>query len=143
MSKSISPGDLQKAISDYLETYKEDINEEVKETANQMAQGAKEELARISPVSDTDVILKGGEVHKAGDYAKGWTVSTQSQKNAYSKKVWNKTNYQLTHLLEFGHASRSGGRVNPSPRGGHIRKTEDKYLQKFEKELEKKIRSTK
>lgn len=66
-----------------------------------MAKEAQAELTRISPVSDTDVILRGGEVHHAGDYAKGWAISTQTAGNTYSKKVWNKTNYQLTHLLEF------------------------------------------
>ena len=143
MSETISVEQFQRAIGEYLDNYKEKIDDEVKETATKMAQEAKDELQRISPVSKTDVILKGGEVHRAGDYAKGWSVGTQSKKNVYSKKVWNKTNYQLTHLLEFGHASRSGSKVDPSPKGGHVRKTEDKYLKKFENELEKKIRSTK
>lgn len=57
-------------------------------------------------------------------------------KNRYSIKIHNKTNYQLTHLLELGHATKNGGRTKPQP---HIRPTEVKYKKEFEKELKKKI----
>ena len=51
--------------------------------------------------------------------------------------VWNKTNYQLTHLLEFGHVTRNGGRTRALP---HIRPIEEKYNVKFVDKLEKRIR---
>jgi len=51
--------------------------------------------------------------------------------------VHNKEHYRLTHLLEFGHANRNGTRTQPIP---HIRATEDKYREKFIKELETRIR---
>lgn len=55
----------------------------------------------------------------------------------YSKAAYNKKYYRLTHLLEFGHATRNGGRTKAIP---HIRPTEDKYREKFVEELERKIR---
>lgn len=55
----------------------------------------------------------------------------------YSKIVYNREHYRLTHLLEFGHANRDGSRTKPIL---HIRKTEDKYKEKFVEELERKIR---
>lgn len=55
----------------------------------------------------------------------------------YSKVAYNKAHYRLTHLLEFGHANRDGSRTKPIP---HIRSTENKYKEKFVKELEEKIR---
>lgn len=59
----------------------------------------------------------------------------------YQKVIWNRTNYQLTHLLEFGHATRNGtGWVNAQP---HIRDVEQKYKVKFVDLVEKKIRGTK
>ena len=64
-------------------------------------------------------------------------ISSKSSKNYYTKKVWNATDYQLTHLLEFGHADRSGGHVNAQP---HIRPTEKKYRNKFIQILERDIR---
>lgn len=73
-----------------------------------------------------------------GSYAKSWTLKNgKKDKEKYSKIIHNKEHYRLTHLLEFGHANRNGTRSNPIP---HIRKTEDKYREKFEKELEQRIR---
>lgn len=57
-------------------------------------------------------------------------------KKRYIIKIHNKTDYQLTHLLEFGHATRNGGRTKPEP---HIRPIEEKYSKEFENELKKKI----
>ena len=51
--------------------------------------------------------------------------------------AYNREHYRLTHLLEFGHANRDGSTTEAIP---HIRKTEDKYREKFEQELEKRIR---
>lgn len=127
MSKTVKPEGLEKAIKDYLENYTEDIQEDVEITSNEIGKEAKDELKQISP-------------RRRGDYAKGWTVSKdKKKKNLYLVKVWNKTNYQLTHLLEFGHATRNGGRTRAFP---HIRPVEEKYKLKFEKELMNKIRRT-
>lgn len=75
-------------------------------------------------------------------YYKGWTVKLQKKgKLKYHKVIWNRTNYQLTHLLEFGHAKRNGtGWVNARP---HIRDVEQKYNQEFVDLLGKKIKGTK
>lgn len=71
------------------------------------------------------------------EYCKGWRLKKdKTGKNRYIVKVWNKTDYQLTHLLEFGHATRNGGRTRPQ---AHIRPTEEKYKKEFEKELKRKI----
>ena len=51
--------------------------------------------------------------------------------------VWNKTNYRLTHLLEFGHNVKNGGKARAV---SHIRKVEEKMSKEFEEELKKKIR---
>lgn len=136
MSNTVSVNQFEKAINKYLNEYHEDINEDVRNVAKTITNEAKAELISISPKSANDVILKGGTVHTAGSYARGWTISTQTSKNVHTKKIWNRTDYQLTHLLEFGHATRNGGRAKAIP---HVRPTEQKYLQKFEKELEKEI----
>lgn len=67
------------------------------------------------------------------EYCKGWRLKKDKLgKNRYTIKVHNKTDYQLTHLLEFGHATRNGGRTKAQP---HIRKVEQEYSQKFEQKL--------
>ncbi len=116
----------------YLNNYKEDIDEEVRETTNEVTKEAKEELIRTSPK---------GNGHRATPYYKGWTVKVGTRgKSKYEKVIWNKTNYQLTHLLEFGHVKSNGrGWVNSSPAGGHIRPVEEKYGTKFVDLLERRI----
>lgn len=133
MSNTIKADELQKALTDYLENYVEDIEEDVKDTVTEVAKEAKQELVQTSP--------KSGIARKT-KYYKGWAIRNGGRtrkKHYYGKTVWNKTNYQLTHLLEFGHATRNGGRTNPQP---HIRPVEEKYGTKFADLLEKKIRRT-
>ena len=125
MSKAIKPEMFAKAVKEYLEIYVEDIGEAVEETSNQIGKEAKEELKQTSP-------------KRTGKYAKGWTVRKDKKKKNYNTvKVWNRTNYQLTHLLEFGHATRNGGRTKAIP---HIRPVEEKYKSEFEKQIKEKIR---
>lgn len=133
MSNTIKADELQKALTDYLENYVEDIEEDVKDTVTEVAKEAKQELVQTSPRSG---------IARKTKYYKSWAIRNGGRtrkKHYYGKTVWNKTNYQLTHLLEFGHATRNGGRTNPQP---HIRPVEEKYGTKFADLLEKKIRRT-
>lgn len=128
MSKVVKPETFAKAVKDYLEIYVEDIGETIEETSNQIGKEAKEELKQTSP-------------KKTGRYAKGWTIKKgRKKKNYYAVKIHNKTDYQLTHLLEFGHTTKNGGRTKAIP---HIRPVEEKYKKEFEKRLEDKIRRIK
>ena len=136
MSNSIKPEDLSEVLKDYLENYVEDIQEAVEETTDQITKEAKEELIKTSPKSG---------IARNTKYYKGWAVKTGARTRKhnyrYTKVVWNKTNYQLTHLLEFGHHKRDGtGWVDAQP---HIRDVEEKYGYKFADTLDKKIRRIK
>lgn len=130
MSNTIKPEKLQEAIQDFLENYSEDIEEEVKDATNTTVKEAKMELVQTSP--------KSGRVRDT-KYYKGWALKngTKNRNHRYTRVIWNKTNYQLTHLLEFGHATRNGGRVKAIP---HIRPVEEKYGVKFADLLKQKIR---
>ena len=128
MSKTIKTDELQDVIRDYLENYKEDIDNEVIETVDEITKQAKEELTQISPRRGM----------RKNPYYRGWTVKLSKKRTGiYHKVIWNKTNYQLTHLLEFGHATRNGGRTRAIP---HIRPVEEKYNVEFVDKLEQKIR---
>lgn len=125
MSKSIEANLLNKEIMNYLQNYSENIEDIVENVANKIGKEAVNELKQISP--------KGARK----EYYKGWTLKKDKNVGAkYVVKIWNKTNFQLTHLLEFGHATKNGGRTKPQP---HIRPTEAKYSKKFETELKKEI----
>lgn len=126
---SIKPDELQKAVMDYLENYKEDIDEDVIETVDEITKKARDELKQTSP---------RGKGTRSNPYYKGWAIKLNKKRSGvYHKVIWNKTNYQLTHLLEFGHVTRNGGRTKAIP---HIRPIEQKYNVEFVDKLEKKIR---
>lgn len=130
MSKAIKADDLSKEIMKYLNNYKEDIEEDVIETVDDITKKARDELKQTSP---------RGKGSRKTPYHKGWAVKISKRgASKYHKVVWNKTNYQLTHLLEFGHHKRDGtGWVDGQP---HIRDVEKKYNVEFVDKLKQKIR---
>lgn len=124
MSKAIKVDSLAKEIEKALENYSDDISEVVEKVSNEVGKEAVEEIQQTSP-------------KKRGSYAKGWKLKKDKLgKSKYSVKIHNKTDYQLTHLLEFGHATRNGKRTKAIP---HIRPVEQKYSEKYEQELKRKI----
>jgi NADPH-dependent glutamate synthase beta subunit-like oxidoreductase len=115
--------DLSKEISKALTEYTQEVTEGLEEAKLKVAKDTVKELKRTSPRS------KGG-----GDYAKGWS----QKKVGNARVVYNRTNYQLTHLLEKGHVKRGGnGRVAAIP---HIRPAEQRAIDDYVKQVEKVIR---
>ena len=140
-SNKVAIDKLSSTLMKYLTEYKEDIEEDVKEVANKNTKEAQKELKQISPRADRTVKLRGGTTVVPGSYAKSWSIRNgKKAKDIYSKIVYNKEHYRLTHLLEFGHAKRDGSRNPGTKKIPHIRTTEDKYRKKFIEELEVKIR---
>lgn len=136
MSNKIDVDSLSKEIDKYLTDYAEDISEEVETTTKGIMKEAKQELIVKSPRSGLARNTK---------YYKGWAIKTgartRNKNYKYTEVIWNKTNYQLTHLLEFGHTKRDGtGWVDAQP---HIRDVEQKYGKKFADLLEQRIRRIK
>lgn len=119
---AIKPDDLGKVIAAELQAYANKVSDEVKESAKAAAEFAESELKR-----------EGVSPKLTGDYKKGWRSQvTFENSQEIRMTVFNKTNYQLTHLLEHGHAKRGGGRVEAKP---HISPTEGKVETMFEREI--------
>lgn len=124
--KKVSINNLSKEISNILENYQDEIDDKVIDLTDNIIKDAKTELKEKSPVGQT------------GEYAKSWTISIKEKGiHFYSKAIWNKKHYRLTHLLEFGHATVDG---NHTPAQPHIRPVEEKYKEKFIDELESEVR---
>lgn len=117
---------LAREIADTLSDYSEDITEKVNSAADEVAKAGVKNLKRLSP-------------RLTGKYAKGWAVKTVQGKYASNIKIiHNRSHYQLTHLLEHGHAKENGGRVEGKP---HIAPTENMIVKEFTKKTEEAIRN--
>lgn len=113
--------ELAAEITKALEEYSEEVDIALERTKNDLARQAVKELKSTSPVGTR------------GKYQKGWRV----KKIGRMRVVYNKTDYQLTHLLEKGHAKRNGGRTRALP---HIRPAEAHVQQSAEKTFKKRLR---
>ena len=68
---NIKPDELQKAVMDYLENYKEDIDEDVIETVDEITKKARDELKQTSP---------RGKGTRSNPYYKGWAIKLSKKK---------------------------------------------------------------
>lgn len=117
--------DLSKQISELLLEYGDMINKKVDETLPYVTEKTVEFLQTDSRVPK-----------RTGDYRKGWRAKEWKASTLYKGvTVYNATDWQITHLLENGHAKRDGtGWVDAVP---HI-----KYANEFAQEtLVKTIKS--
>ncbi len=117
---NIKIDDLASAITKELTEYSQEVTDGIKREIKAVAKECKTEIQQNSPV-DT------------GSYRKGWQDKTSYESSSDIRVViLNRTDYQLTHLLEYGHAKVNGGRVNGKP---HIRPAEKHAEQKLMKKV--------
>lgn len=124
MAAGIDVDKLADELAAGLSEYSEEVTQKIKKTVDTVAKDTVKELKNTSP-------------RRTGDYAKDWTTKTgYEDRRTKRKTVYNKSHYQLTHLLEFGHAKRNGGRVDAQ---SHIKAAEQKAAQQFEEALKGEI----
>ena len=122
MGRNVPIGSLADTIMDTLEEYAGIAAEDVKQAVKDAGDVVKDDIRSHAP-KDT------------GDYAKSWAVKkVKETSNRLTVAVHSRNRYQLAHLLEFGHAKRSGGRVAAQP---HIASAEQKGIEYLEEEIRK------
>ncbi len=125
-AKKVSVDGLADAIMEELRAYDQDVTDGLKKEVQDAGTLCRKELKTTSP-------------KLTGDYAKGWRKKTAFESQSDIRvQVYNATDYQLTHLLEHGHAlvGKNGkvlGTVGAIP---HIGPAE----QKAEKQLMKRVK---
>lgn len=67
-------------------------------------------LAEVAEESAEELKTEGTFENRTGKYRRGWKSKVENRRTYATAQAFNKTRYQLTHLLEFGHAIRGGGR---------------------------------
>lgn len=112
-------------IADILNDYEQDVSEAIEKTSKNVAKDVVKELKRGGG-------YQGGEKFNAG-----WTSKTEKTRLETITHVYNRTFPGLAHLLEFGHATRGGGRKTTAfnfiaPINDEVA---DKFVQDFAKTL--------
>lgn len=115
-----APKDLTKEIMEELRRYTKATGEKVEIAKKDVSKALVKELKSSSP-------------ERRPRYKKGWR--TKKIGNGYI--THNKTDYQLTHLLEYSHPTRSGRNTDAKP---HIRPAEKRAITSFLDKIEKAVK---
>lgn len=132
---------IPEAILGDLKKYTEEKSKKIAEAVKECTEMAFEDIQNDSPVrkkiQKSGVVLVRGEAkenYQPGSYKKGWMTFTKSyEKGRVQGYVRNKTNYQITHLLERGHKARNGSNVAPIP---HIVDNQNKAREELDRMIE-------
>jgi len=116
-NQRVTVNQMADAIMEGLQEYAQLATDVMKDCVNKAGNTVKKETQAGAPV-------------KTGRYQKSWTVKRQKEiGNTLEVVVHSRNRYQLTHLLEKGHAKRGGGRVRAIP---HIAPAEEKGIRELE-----------
>ena len=111
---------LSSAIVKAMEEYSDALSESVAKAADIVSKDLTKSIREDAPVL-------------TGDYKKGW----HRKRKGGGWVVYNKTDYQLTHLLERGHKQKHGktaGKTYKPVKGyEHILKNRARAAERFEK----------
>ena len=120
--KKVSIEQMAEAVMDGLIEYAGLATDVMKDCVTKAGNTVKTEVKANAPV-------------RTGQYKKGWAVKKQKETaNSLELVVHNKKRYQLTHLLEKGHAKRGGGRVRAFP---HIAPAEQAGIRELEEGIKR------
>ncbi|EEW36770.1 hypothetical protein HMPREF0444_1502 [Granulicatella adiacens ATCC 49175] len=112
--------DLESEIAKALTNFSEDVAKEIDESVDELAEKTVSKLKSNSP-------------KKTGDYASDW--NTKKDKKG-KRTIYQKEEYRIAHILEFGHAKKDGGRV---PAITHIKPIEEEIIKEFEENIRRRL----
>lgn len=118
---------LSQQMKNIFESYSDEVIEVVEEALLKVGKDAADELK--SGI--------GGFQDRTGKYRRSWTVTQEKHRTYTETTVHAKApRYRLTHLLEYGHATRSGGRTRAFP---HISTVNEHAVEEAENEIKRAI----
>lgn len=108
---------VMKGLEDYAKLAADDLKKDVKKAGDTVKKQ-----------------IEGSAPKKTGKYAKSWAVKKTKETSDSIELVVHSKRYQLTHLLEHGHAKRGGGRTRAFP---HIAPAEQAGMEQLKRDIER------
>lgn len=125
MGITINPDQLQATVQGMLSMIPQQVDNVIDEASKVVSKEAVNKLKASSPK---------GKGKKSGRYSKGWSTKKVDNMTV----VYNRTDYQLTHLLENGHdIVRNGKKVGHFNGIKHIKPVEEEVQARMVEEVEK------
>ena len=124
MSKNVKIEDLSDAIGKELEIYDRDITQKIKRQAVRSIKQCVETTKLTAPVGKRTK-------HYRDDIA--WRTLEDTYRKTIVQWYVKAPNYRLSHLLNNGHATKNGGRVEGT---NFITRAHDETVRDYEKEIE-------
>jgi len=101
-----------------------DVQEAIEKSLNEAAKVAKKEVQAKAP-------------KRTGKYSKSWKTTKSKSRLSQNVIIHSKDQYQLTHLLEYGHVTRNGGRSRAFSHVEPANETaQNEFLRLLRRELE-------
>ena len=116
-------------IEEILGEYSKELDDALYEEAKEIAKDGVSKLKQTSPINKNNTSNRGR-------YRKGWKMEITKGFGTVEAEIYNKTDYQLTHLLEKPHLKRNGGITIPQV---HIKPVEEQCIKDFEEKITRKI----
>ena len=126
MARNVRIEEMASAIMESMEEYADLATEDLKKAVKSAGEAVRDEIREKAP-------------KRTGAYRQSWAVkNTKETANSLEVTVYSRDRYRLTHLLEFGHAKRGGGRVSGRP---HIAPAEKTGMERLEAEVERSLKN--
>lgn len=126
MARNVRIEEMASAIMESMEEYADLATEDLKKAVRSAGEAVRDKIRDTAP-------------KRTGAYRKSWAVkNTKETSNSLEVTVYSRDRYRLTHLLEFGHAKRGGGRVAGRP---HIAPAEKTGMEWLEAEIERSLKN--
>lgn len=123
----IAPKDFSKYMNALLEEYGDSVIDIAITAADDTSKEARSKLRSNN---------SGAFKNRKGTYRRGWRATLRKTRTSVMAQVYNATDYQLTHLLEYGHdVIRNGKKVGEAKAYPHIEDVNTWAVKSFEDEL--------
>ena len=129
MNKTIKIDDLSEEVMKALTEYSDEVTEVTKRAVDEVSQEVVNEI-------------KNHVTWKDKKYSKAFSLKTSFEDTRNKRNTWyvKSPHYRLTHLLEFGHITRNGGRTRAFP---HVRYGDELAKERLPRKIKEEIENCK